>query len=73
MSKRETCLLALACTSIGIIIGFLCAPIKNGIRVTCGNHNTLANPKKHDRKQKRFIRKQARTVPFSQEDDTEIF
>lgn len=41
MSKRETRLLALACTFIGIVIGFLIAPIKAGTTVSCGNNNTL--------------------------------
>lgn len=41
MSKRETCLLALACTFIGIVVGFMMAPIKAGI--SCGNNNTCDN------------------------------
>ncbi|HCR43001.1 MAG TPA: hypothetical protein DIV41_00325 [Ruminococcaceae bacterium] len=37
MSKRETRLLALACTAVGIVIGFLISPVKRGI--SCGNNN----------------------------------
>lgn len=52
MSKRETRLLALACTFIGIVIGFLMSPVKAGI--SCGNNNTCENvyggPRKFNRK-----------------------
>lgn len=44
MSKQEARLLALACTFIGIVIGFLIAPIKAGTTVSCGNSNTITEP-----------------------------
>ncbi|WP_411676406.1 hypothetical protein [Caproicibacter sp.] len=50
MTKRETRLLALACTFIGIVIGFLLAPIKAGTTVSCGNNNTLEGPDAKRRK-----------------------
>lgn len=39
MSKREAVLLALACTFIGIVMGFAWAPIKKGMVIYCGNNN----------------------------------
>lgn len=50
MSKRETRLLALACTFIGIVIGFLMSPVKAGI--SCGNNNTVSGHQFADKKQK---------------------
>lgn len=44
MSKKEARLLALACTFIGTVIGFLIAPIKAGTTVSCGNNNTIEKP-----------------------------
>ena len=41
MLKRENFLLAAACLSFGIVLGFLLSPIKKGITVTCGNNNGL--------------------------------
>ena len=49
MPKRETCLLAVACTFIGIVIGFLISPIKAGI--SCGNNNVVGELKHKDTKQ----------------------
>ncbi len=46
MSKREISLLAIACTFIGIVIGFLLAPMKAGL--TIASNNTLAETKKND-------------------------
>lgn len=43
MSKSEARLLAIACTFIGIVIGFLIAPIKAGTTVSCGNNNTITD------------------------------
>ncbi|WP_312642698.1 hypothetical protein [Hydrogenoanaerobacterium sp.] len=37
MSKNFICVLSAMFLFLGIIIGFLCAPIKKG--VYCGNHN----------------------------------
>ena len=42
MSKREVCLLAVACTFVGITIGFLLAPIKAGLSI--GNNNKVLAP-----------------------------
>jgi hypothetical protein len=39
MTKREITLLAVACTFIGVVVGFLLAPIKKGQIIYCGNHN----------------------------------
>ncbi|MCI1966106.1 MAG: hypothetical protein LKJ17_08260 [Oscillospiraceae bacterium] len=39
MTKKDARLLALACMFIGIVVGFLLAPIKAGI--SCCNHNTI--------------------------------
>ena len=44
MSGREICLLAVACTFAGIAAGFLLAPIKAGLTVSCGNNNTVRPP-----------------------------
>lgn len=46
MSKREARLLAAACLFAGVAIGFLLAPIKAGLSVSCGNNNTVGEPKK---------------------------
>lgn len=48
MSKREARLLAAACLFAGVAIGFLLAPIKAGLTVSCGNNNTVEAPKKRD-------------------------
>lgn len=66
MSKRETRLLALACTFIGIVIGFLLSPIKKGISVTCGNDNTITTEKK-GREEKRRDHKRVAPEPISEE------
>lgn len=39
MSKREDFLLAAACLSFGMVLGFLLSPVKKGVTVTCGNNN----------------------------------
>ena len=62
MSKRETRLLALACTFIGIAVGFLISPIKKGMYVTCGNNNTFFQPDKKNREEK----KRLNPVPVSE-------
>ena len=49
MTKREIGLLALACTFIGIVMGFALAPIKKGQIIYCGNNNS-AKYKKLERK-----------------------
>lgn len=46
MSKKEARLLAAACLFAGVAIGFLLAPIKAGLSVSCGNNNTVGSPKK---------------------------
>lgn len=71
MSKRETRLLAIACTFIGIVVGFLLAPIKAGTSVSCGNNNRLVPPESH--MEKRRERKHVTPEPLSQEDDLEEF
>lgn len=40
MTKREIGLLALACTFIGIVMGFALALIKKGQIIYCGNNNS---------------------------------
>lgn len=50
MTKREIRLLAVACTFIGIVLGFLIAPIKAG--VSCGNNNTITNTENPRKKRK---------------------
>lgn len=67
MSKREARLLALACTFIGIVIGFMFAPIKKGMSVSCGNNNTMVSPEELSHTQKRLIRKHVAPVPVSKE------
>lgn len=39
LSKREYLLSLAVCTLLGIVIGYICAPAKRGIRITCGNGN----------------------------------
>ena len=39
MTKKEGRLLALLCLFLGMVLGFLMAPIKAG--VSCGNNNTI--------------------------------
>ena len=46
MSKREISLLAIACTFIGIVIGFFLAPMKAGLNIS--SNNTTAETKKPD-------------------------
>lgn len=41
MLKHEKCLLAFAFLSFGMVLGFILAPIKKGVTVTCGNNNSL--------------------------------
>lgn len=53
MTKREIGLLALACTFIGIVMGFALAPIKKGQIIYCGNNcgnNNSARYEKVERK-----------------------
>lgn len=58
MTKRETRLLAIACTFIGIVIGFFIA-IKAGTTVSCGDNNTLeaSDGKKRKRRSGKRFRK----------------
>ena len=49
MSKKEARLLAAACLFVGVAIGFLLAPIKAGLTISCGNDNTVEAPGKKDR------------------------
>lgn len=63
MKIREVRLLALAFTFIGIVIGFLIAPIKAGTTVSCGNNNTIEGT---DRKWKKRRLEKCRAA---QEDD----
>lgn len=46
MTKREITLLAVACTFIGIVLGFLLAPIK--ARLSIGNNNTIKEMEESD-------------------------
>lgn len=69
MSKRETRLLALACTFIGIVIGFFISPVKAGI--SCGNNNTVQVPE-DGRKKRRAGRRCAAGENHSTEDTCEF-
>lgn len=40
MTKKEDRLLAFLCLFLGMVLGFLMAPIKAG--VSCGNNNTIS-------------------------------
>jgi hypothetical protein len=46
MSKREISLLAIACTFIGIVLGFFLAPMKAGL--TIASNNTITETKNPD-------------------------
>ncbi len=43
--NRETLWLGLACFFAGMCLGFLMAPIKKGISVSCGNNNRINKEK----------------------------
>ena len=43
--KKEKILLGLACFFAGMTTGFLLAPIKKGVSVSCGNNNTISKEK----------------------------
>lgn len=45
MTNREIRLLAVACTFIGIVVGFLLAPMKAGVFFGNNNNNTSDNDK----------------------------
>ncbi len=57
MSKRENFLLAAACLSFGMVLGFALSPIKRGVTVSCGNNNTVLPHGMHPRE------KSARPTP----------
>jgi len=46
MTNREIKLLAVACTFIGIVLGFFLAPMKAGL--TVASNNTITDKDKHD-------------------------
>lgn len=46
MCKREICLLSAFMLLLGILLGFLCAPIKHGLSI--GNNNGNTNYRKDD-------------------------
>lgn len=46
MSKREISLLTIACTFIGIVLGFFLAPMKAGLTIV--SNNTITETKKPD-------------------------
>ncbi|QAT51051.1 hypothetical protein EQM14_15450 [Caproiciproducens sp. NJN-50] len=70
MSKKEARLLALACTFIGIVVGFLIAPIKAGTTVSCGNNNTIEKPA--DRWKKRRLERRPAVREEEPEDPCEF-
>lgn len=66
MLKHEKFLLSFAFLSFGMVLGFILAPIKKGITVTCGNNNSLS-PHKGPRRRGGAPGRFPKPVPVSDE------
>lgn len=64
MTKKEGRLLAFLCLFLGMVLGFMMAPMKAG--VTCGNNNTIYGDKIH-----KVLKRGRRGNPEALEDEEE--
>ncbi len=67
MPKHEKFLIGFAFLSFGMVLGFILAPIKKGVTVSCGNNNTMLPHGGHGCRGRRQAEARPGPVPVSDE------